>query len=606
MKRRDFLAATLSIAGVFSPWPLRAQNQSNRGAVVIGVDQIVGQPKLKAAASGAKEIAAWLDQEKFDVKLFADDSAPVTAHALVGAIKDFINRGTLEQLVIYFAGHGFISGSLSEFWLLSGAPEDPNEAVSLTESRAYARHCGIPNVVFISDACRSRANTLGVEGLHGSIVFPTGSFSSNVTGDVDVFLATRVDASAYEVPVKESAAAYEGVYTSCFLDAYKHPDSTMVATVDGKPVIPNRRLRNYLAREVPKRAQAVQSTLNQQPDAEIDSDEPTFIGHVIGAPRAGGIANPTVGDVAVSALKDHGIGNAVTSFPAAKLQAAAVSTGFNSARDTIVYARGLTHESKSRSGFVIYGGKVVSVATHPAIKASIVNSGANGRPTAFIDVDAREARAASVALRFADGSGTVLAALDQYIGNVVVDRGQVSNVSYMPSPLSPMRSIYEQEEARLAQLHGAVATAAQFGAFRIEGPEATRKRSAAQLAGRIRILKSIDPTLGLYAAYAYADAGLRESVGSVRSFMHETLGIDLFDVAMLSGALSGRRIGDLPGTVPFCPMLSQGWSLFRVNNIRLPESIAAVPDYLRVSLWLTLELKGMDIVENALRKGALK
>ena len=114
MKRRDFLAAALSITGAFAPWPSRAQNQSNRGAVVIGVDQIVGQPKLKAAASGAREIAAWLDQEKCDVKLFADSAAPVTAHALVVAIKDFINRGTLEQLVIYFAGHGFISGSLSE------------------------------------------------------------------------------------------------------------------------------------------------------------------------------------------------------------------------------------------------------------------------------------------------------------------------------------------------------------------------------------------------------------------------------------------------------------------------------------------------------------
>ncbi len=34
---------------------------------------------------------------------------------------------------------------------LSGAPHDPNQAVSLVESADRARDCGIPSVVFILD-----------------------------------------------------------------------------------------------------------------------------------------------------------------------------------------------------------------------------------------------------------------------------------------------------------------------------------------------------------------------------------------------------------------------------------------------------------------------
>jgi len=121
------------------------------------------------------------------------------------------------------------------------------------------------------------------------------------------------------------------------------------------------------------------------------------------------------------------------------------------------------------------------------------------------------------------------------------------------------------------------------------------------------MLKGIDPTLGIYAAYAYADAGLTDKVASVRSYMRGDLGTDLFDVAMLSGALSGRvPTGRGPeGVMPCCPMLSQGWGLLRVKDVRLPEPLVAARDHLRVSLWMTLDRAGMQIVERALHAGGL-
>src|SRR5438046_3122848 len=174
MKRRQFLAAGFSMAGAIATRSANGQvAPANRAAVVIGVDKVGGFQPLRAASSGAKSVADWLKLEGFDVKLIVDDTGPVRAADLKAAIKTLIDRGTLDQLVIYFAGHGVVNAFNTEFWLLSGAPDDLDEAVSLKESRDIARNFGIRNVVFISDACRSDADSLRIGAIRGSVVFPT-------------------------------------------------------------------------------------------------------------------------------------------------------------------------------------------------------------------------------------------------------------------------------------------------------------------------------------------------------------------------------------------------------------------------------------------------
>jgi hypothetical protein len=610
MKRRQFLATGFWMAGALATRRMTVGQVpgAKRGAVVIGVDKAGDLPKLRAAASGARAVAEWLRSEAFEVKLFIDDTGPVEAPQLLKAISGFIDRGTLEQLVVYFAGHGFVSGTVSEMWLLSDAPRDPNAAVALYECAALAEQSGIPNVVFISDACRSRADTLGTERVRGGIIFPSQQPGRGANSDVDQFLATRVGAAAYEYTVAQSTAAFQGIYTECFLDAFKHPYADMIVQAeDGKQVIPNRRLKRFLAQEVPKRAQAVAITLEQRPDSKVLSDEPTYIAHVSGpaqAPATGAV--PTVSDVAASRLRAAGIGLNAPAFSAQAIEAAATKSGFEAALATIAQARGLPAGLEVRTGFVISGQRLESVMASPGIRVKLSNSAGAARPGALVEVDAADAHAASVALRFVDGTGTVLAALDTYIGNVVVEEGKVSNVSYLPSHASPMRGMYEAEGRAVEQMHAAVSTAAQFGVFRIEGPKETRQAAARQLADRIRMLKAIDPTLGLYAAYAYAEAGIPDQARSVRDIMRGDLRTDLFDVAMLAGGLEGRNLEGREGPVPFCPMLSQGWGQLRVRRVQLADDIAAIRDHLRVSLWTTLDGDGMSMAERILRSGRVR
>jgi hypothetical protein len=82
----------------------------------------------------------------------------------------------------------------------------------------------------------------------------------------------------------------------------------------------------------------------------------------------------------------------------------------------------------------------------------------------------------------------------------------------------------------------------------------------------------------------------------VQSIMRSDLNTDLFDVALLAGTLSGRSRGSLE-TVPFCPLLSQGWSWLRVRNVALSPEAARARDYLRPALWSTFDAGGIAALE---------
>ena len=113
-------------------------------------------------------------------------------------------------------------------------------------------------------------------------------------------------------------------------------------------------------------------------------------------------------------------------------------------------------------------------------------------------------------------------------------------------------------------------------------------KEAGALADSIRVLKGIDPTLGIYAAYAYSQAGLYKQVDSVRSFMRGDLGIELCDVAMLSDE-PPKELWRNAAVAPFCPMLSQGWNFLRVKEVVIPPPLAAARNHLRPALWTTFD-----------------
>jgi hypothetical protein len=126
-----------------------------------------------------------------------------------------------------------------------------------------------------------------------------------------------------------------------------------------------------------------------------------------------------------------------------------------------------------------------------------------------------------------DGRCIILAGLPGYIGHATFDKEGLSNVSYIPSANHWRWGDYIQRRDEIDRLRALVALAIDRNTFRVSSREA-----ADQLASRIRILKSIDPTLGLYAAYAFSQGGNDRQILSVLEYMRGDLNADFFDTRL--------------------------------------------------------------------------
>lgn len=582
----------------FDPDPWEG-NTVAKAAIVIGVDNAGSMPALNAAASGARRFAAWLRKEGFRVKQFVDTKKPVTVSDLYQAIHELVDPPVLDQLVIYFSGHGFLNKG-SEYWMLSGAPENANEAVLLEESARFARRCGIPHVVFVSDACRSAPDSFQITEMQGGVIFPNLGIFNEM--ELDRFYATLPGDPAVELPLADSIGQFDGIYTSCFLDAFRRPDEDMVRsiTVDGAVIkmVPNRHLKPFLKRVVSQVAQAKSIRLDQKPDAIIESGESYYLGQVRTSKRgAGRRASLTPGVVA--SVADIARMELVRSIGATPSIAGLGPLDFSDPNNLFAYDDRLAN---LRTWEPSDPGRQLS-ADNP----SVAITGARVESAIGVNVQVHVAYeilvelvpnfgVGSLILRFTDGSGTVLAIINGYNASIVVEDGRVVNVSYLPTFASG-RWNADQEQWRLDELRVKVAAAARSGVFHVD------RDSADSLAREIRYLKSVDPTLGLYAAYAYGDADLQDDVLSVQRAMENDLSANLFDVVMLAGRLSQAR-RELP-VVPFCPMLSQGWGLLRALGVQLPQHISRAGAHLRPALWTTFEPVGMDMIENAYHTGEL-
>src|SRR5687768_2167660 len=108
-----------------------------RAVITIGVKKTGGLPELAAAQQSAAAVADWArTHQKMPasrVKLITDEKRGVTRDRIFEAVEAITKLGFVEQLIVYFSGHGINSG-LYEQWLLSKAPDDPGAAVNLKGS----------------------------------------------------------------------------------------------------------------------------------------------------------------------------------------------------------------------------------------------------------------------------------------------------------------------------------------------------------------------------------------------------------------------------------------------------------------------------------------
>ncbi|WP_106975804.1 caspase family protein [Streptomyces flavochromogenes] len=254
-----------------------------RAVVLIGVARSGGLPALQAVARGLDAMRKWagdqhIPPERCEV-LTDEHGSPVHESDVFDAVKRFVELHTVEQLVIYFSGHG-VNNNGSEYWLLSEAPDNPNEAVNVARSMRLAERCGIPHVVLVSDACRTAPASIQADDVTGSAIFPNvGVGAVAVSGDVDIFYACRLGEPAYEIADPwEASHSYRALYTEVLAEALDgaYADLRERVTVDGETydLIRPYPLRKALPDLVTRRIIDLKATMTavQVPDGKVCSD----------------------------------------------------------------------------------------------------------------------------------------------------------------------------------------------------------------------------------------------------------------------------------------------------------------------------------------------
>lgn len=586
-----------------------------KALIAIGVGSTSGDsfPKLKGAIKDAKAIHAWGKAQGFDCKLFVDERKKVRFADVFEALDRFVNMGIYSQIVVYFSGHGILKAPDCELWLLSGAPRIPSEVINVRGSIDNARASGIEHVVFISDACRSLPTDMTQASLSvGSSLFSIIHYTPPLP-EVDVFYATLPGNVALEVPPDATNQRDRGLMTQCLLEALEGRVPEVIHAFDdagqASHVVPCRSLKTWLTAALPLAAAAISLQLQQLPEARIESDPSRkYLAKVANVAQTSQLC-PSLAAQACGTLT---IGVAAIGAIAYKASGTRRLIASNASGGT--KRRGHTRDAAPRFGYT-----VSSLPTRAAAITRIVESTAAAKLDASVSIKGAVVRSvtgtgqvelvtdnrdswinltpnsgAPLALRFESGSGFVVSPIPGYVTTVVVQDGRIATVNYTPAPGSRNYAEFVTVASELEARRAAAAVDALNGIFSIESS------GDIALADYVRFFKWVNPTLGIYACYAYARAGKFDKIVDIYNIMSMEPETVPFDVAMLAAQTAEATF---PSASPGMPLLTQGWMMLDRFRQSLPTALAQAREFLEPSLWATFSDAGMSILEAYVSEG---
>jgi hypothetical protein len=572
-----------------------------RAALFIGVNKTGNLPVLKDAAASAQRLAKdWAQKQHMVVPppITDEGGAPVTVNMIKDAIDALLAPGNVEQLFVYFSGHG-VNNQMNEYWLLTNAPRNSNEAVNVRGSEDLARYCGVPHVVFISDACRTAADTIQAQNVRGAEIFP----NENLVGTqkpVDLFYACALGRPSHEIKdVNTTSQEFKAIYTQELIDAlcFKHSSLTQWQGAGAKAMgyIRPRPLRDHLSNAVANRIRALkmQTEVIQVPDAHITSDPIAWLSSVSGPPprrtrgKQEGIAiAPLPGAITITGEGPSGrrLSKALLDMAIKDPSMVAEATSSTAPFGPLRY--------ETQCGFKVRGGKFADVV------AVGVNLEQVGPSRELVRVGGAMRPGVSVLFILENGSGIALPAIPEFIAALTLEDNELIDVSYEPSEGTWRWNEYLQHAKELRTLRTAVAAATRAGTFQLEG------EGALGLARRLQYSKTVDPSLAVYAAYANNDLHRQDLVKEMSGFMTGDLGAPLFDIAMFARLLDSKNIDQRPRLLGFAPLLAQGWAYLRARKIALPPGLDDLPKYLTESLWTMFSPEGVTRLRETIFRGA--
>ena len=588
-----------------------------RAVVLIGVQQATNLPKLQAVWEGVAEMEEWALSQGVDPDLIVkitDENEEVFPRRISKPIKALVDRNDIEQLIVYFSGHGVIKG-FSEYWMLTDGLEDANASINVTSSVELARRSSIPHVIFISDACRTPVTTVQTQHIVGSVIFPNVPIAGEEKA-VDQFYATVLGAPALEIQDSESQQ-YKAIYTTALLEVLRGQHEQVLEKENELSFVRLRPLKKFLSKHLPARVFRILGAggASQKPDARITSDPKVWLSAV----DVPAIATGNSAFESVQPQVDDKTSLEIASFTAEVTSRALVDndnadlgellrTGGQNTRSDLVSISRMNQEFTQQvarntasfgpmhletdCGFKIQGASVKSCLAFSA-RCEIL------APGQLVRCDVPPNTTASVLLTLSNGHGVLIPAIGEFLASLIFDEGSLVNVTYEPSETSMRWNEYKSKASELRQLRAVVASSSRMGTFQLDGQDAEN------LARRMQISKGIDPALALYAAHAYRDQGNRNRIKEMANYMANDLNFIPFDIALLAGRLSdGSREENF---APYLPMLSQTWAVLPAYEVEFPALLKNISQHVMPnSLWTVFDAAGVELISRAITEGEIK
>lgn len=603
-----------------------------RAVVLIGVQNAKQLPKLQAAWSATAAMKNWALAQSIDpalIRTLTDENGKdVRVRDVQDVITDLVDRGDIEQLIVYFSGHGINVGR-NEYWLLTDAIANGAEAVNLKASMELAEFGPIPHVVFVSDACRSAATGIGQQIITGSTIYPQ-KFHAGLSKAVDVFYATLLGRPALEIADPNDAASqYEAVYTDAFVEALngRHAQAIEKDPGTNQDYVRPRPLKSFLQSYLPvavfQRLGAAGGR-SQQPDARITSDDDAWLAEITQPPvPSGAVTGAPDASPDAEALAYGEAASLIAAMPAAALEIT-MTGDYDRLNALVDESRAMPgrfapeHRAlfttttlrfvddvernetpvgpmhfETGSGFKLRGDRVrdcIAVGTTPEILA-------DGE---LVRLVAPRHSATNVLLILSDGRSVLLPAIDEFLATLTFDEDGLADVAYEPVDTSDRWGPFNARMEELRRLRAVVAASSQMGSFRLEG------ENAEQMSRRMQLAKGVDPSLAIYAAHAYRDQGMRDRIRSMADYLQGDIGIVFFDIALLAQQLGPDTTDEQRQHIfPFLPLLTQTWALLPAWGITLPDGLAGIERHISTtSLWTLFDAEGTQRLAASLREGS--
>lgn len=626
-----------------------------RACVLIGVKKTGELPVLQAVEKGIRQMEVWARSQQIDgdrLVIITDEKSKVRVHQIVDAIEELVTRGDIEQLIVYFSGHGI--HNRGDLWLLSDAPAKSGEAVNVEGSIQLARYCGIPHVVLISDACRTAADGIAATGVTGTEIFPNDPMDGKERA-VDAFFACARGKPALEVKnPNDSASGYAAIYTEVFASCLGGRDEHVIDTVwqEGGYVglVRALKLADRLEIYVPQKLKEILGkapTVNQTPVARITSrdawlarvapvesdmgagtaepntaefgDAPPMMVDGASGPLSGGKPTPPKRPPKKSPRippLDNQDDSPKIARPQALPDVSPVDertqlefsrSSFAGLTSMAVYAqneKSLTAYAQKMAaqfgplhyettcGFKVLGARVKQVVSADS-SCSILD---DERSLVRIEVYRPDQPPADILLIFDNDCSALVPAIPGFITGLRFEDDELVQIDYEPSDNTTRWQAYQQHAPTLRALRGSIAAAAALGVFQLTGNKAT------ELMHHFQFADKIDPTIALYAAYAFNDIGKRHAVQKIQEYLLANINMSFFDIAMLATDRATPSALAQSSVLPMVPMLSQGWSLVKAFGIPVSDTLLALQSHVLPSLWTLFDPEGTAMLKKIIEE----